>query len=478
MHPIIEGAYARLPVWAQNAALSAWGWGYRKHRLGGCFEQEARDFRERERWPAERMREHVVAQLRATLLHAFRQTEYYPEKWQALGIDEADLARFEPEDLRRLPLLPRDDLRRDARRMVARDVEAREKLHRLSTSGSTGTPVSIYWTDSTRQRMVAAREARSINWAGGTLLGSRAMIGGRAIIPNAKPKPPYYRYNSIEDQVYFTAFHIRPATAASYVEGFRRYKPRLFTGYAHSYFFLARMMLEQGLTIGYTPEAIALSSEKLTTEMKDVIEQAFGRRPFEEYASVENCVLMTDCERGSLHLSVDFGWVEILDEHDQPVPPGEAGRIVCTGFANEAQPLVRYAVGDVGGFAKSPCPCGRDHLPTMLPIEGRIEDIVYGPDGRQVVRLDWIFRDLAQILEGQIIQERVDQFRVNIVTSGEVDAALSETLRSRLRQRVGEARVSVERVTEIPRSSRGKFRAVVSLLTPEDKQRLRQAGKP
>ena len=478
MHPIFERTYARLPVWAQNAALSAWGWRYREHRLGGRFEEETQAFREREQWSSERMREYVVERLRGTLLRAFRETDYYGEKWRALGLDETDLSRFEPEDLRRLPILPRDDARLEAGRMVARETAANHKLHRLSTSGSTGTPVSIYWADKTRQRMIAAREARSLNWAGGTILGSRAMIGGRAIVPGPKPKPPYYRYNWVEDQVYFTAFQIRPSTAAHYVGGFRRYKPRLFTGYAHSYYFLGRMMLEQGLSIGYRPDAIALSSEKLTPEMKQVIEQAFGRRPFEEYSSVENCVLITECEQGSLHLSVDFGWAEILDEHDQPVPPGETGRIVCTGFANEVQPLVRYVVGDVGGFAKSPCPCGRDHLPTMLPIEGRIEDIVYGPDGRQVVRLDWIYRDVPEILEGQIIQEHVDSFRVKVVTSGDLGEDLIETLRSRLRMRVGEIQVAVERVPEIARSKNGKFRAVVSLVAQEEKERLRRLGAP
>jgi phenylacetate-CoA ligase len=476
MHPVFESAYARLPVWAQNAALTAWGWHYRNHRLGGCFEEEARGFLEREQWTSERMREEIVRRLRNTLTHAFRETDYYREKWSAIGLTEAGLAAFEPGDLRRLPVVERNDLRLESERFVARDVAAAFKLHRMSTSGSTGTPVTIYWTDAARQCMVAAREARSIRWAGGTILGSRAMIGGRAIVPGANPRPPYYRYNRIEDQVYFTAFHIRPETAASYVEGFRRYRPSLFTGYAHSYYFLGRMMLEQGLAIGYQPQAIALGSEALSAEMKTVIEQAFGRRPFEEYASVENCALITECESGSLHLSVDFGYVEILDDRNQPVPPGQFGRIVCTGFVNQAQPLVRYVVGDVGGFAEKACPCGRDHLPTMLPIEGRLEDIVYGPDGRQVVRLDWIYRDLPEILEGQIIQERADSFRVKIVTAGPVSAELAETLRTRLRSRVGEAGVEVERVAEIPRSSRGKFRAVVSLLPPEEKDRLRRAG--
>ncbi|MEZ5396941.1 MAG: hypothetical protein R2724_29735 [Bryobacterales bacterium] len=280
MQTLSARVYARLPVWAQNAALSAWGWGYRRRRLGGSFTAELAAFREREGWTSEQMRDYLVERLRRTLLRAWEQTDYYREAWSGAGIQAADLARFEPEDLPRLPLLTRDVLRRESTRMLARDVRG-QRLQRTSTSGSTGTPVSVYWTDADWRRTMAAKEARSLNWAGGTILGSRAMIGGRAIVPSDNPHPPYYRYNRAERQVYFTAFHIRPSTAAHYVEGFRRFRPRLLTGYAHSYFFLARMMLDQGLQLGYFPEAIVLGSEPLSVEMKRTIEQAFGVRPFE-----------------------------------------------------------------------------------------------------------------------------------------------------------------------------------------------------
>ena len=472
MHTLYQGAYARLPIWAQNAALSAWGLRYRALRLGGRFAQEAQAFRDRETWPAERLRAHVVERLREVLLRAFRETQHYEQSWRSIGIDEGDLAQFEPEDLPRLPILSRDALRQDSQGILTRSAADR-RLHWFSTSGSTGAPVRVCRTSSDWQTQTAAREARSLNWAGGTILGSRAMIGGKAIAQGPDPQPPYYRYNRAEKQVYFTAFHIRPSTAAGYVEGLRRYQPRLLTGYAHSYYFLAALMLDQGLALGYRPDAIVLSSEKVSPDMRGAIETAFGRRPFEEYGSVENCALITECERGSMHLNVDFGWVEILDEDGRPLPAGRIGKMVCTGFVNQAQPLVRYAVGDAAGFAETPCPCGRQ-LPAMLPIEGRLEDTVYGPDGRRVVRLDWIYRDLPQILEGQVVQETAHTFRVKVILTGELTRSLSETLRERMRMRLGEIHVDVERVTEIPRTRRGKFQAVLSLLPEEEKQRLRQ----
>ena len=161
-------------------------------------------------------------------------------------------------------------------------------------------------------------------------------------MPEGDGQPPYYRYNWTERQLYFSAYHIGPATIADYVEGFNRYRPRLLTGYAYSHYSLAKLMLARGLHLDYKPLAIVLSSEKTTPLMRDVIQRAFGARVWEEYSSVENCICATECGHGSLHVSPDFGIVEILDDDGQPLAPGQVGRIVghrLTELCTAADPL-------------------------------------------------------------------------------------------------------------------------------------------
>jgi phenylacetate-CoA ligase len=233
------------------------------------------------------------------------------------------------------------------------------------------------------------------------------------------------------------------------------------TGYAYSHYILARMMAEAGVTLDYEPDALVLSSEKLTPEMKVVIRQAFRARAYEEYGATENCMLATECEHGSLHVHPDFGIIEIVDAQGKPVPPGVEGRILCTALQNEAQPLVRYEIGDLGVWAGSPCPCGRNHLPVLKEVVGRVEDVVVGPDGRQMVRFHGIFIDLPHVLEGQVIQEAPDQFTVKVVTRDGFGPAEEGTIRKRFAQRLGMVSVEIHRVHEIPRTARGKFRAVI-----------------
>ena len=46
---------------------------------------------------------------------------------------------------------------------------------------------------------------------------------------------------------------------------------------------------------------------------------------------------------------------------------------------------------------------------------GRLEDVVVGPDGREMVRFHWVFVDLPNVLEGQIVQETLERLTVKLV---------------------------------------------------------------
>jgi phenylacetate-CoA ligase len=452
----LESLYPHVPVWAQNLGISLFGLAYRHERLGGDFERHVAGFRERDRWSREQMHEYVERELRRVLLRAFDQVPYYQRHWK---VSRQDLGRIRLADL---PITPKKDLRAASDDFVARD--CRGRVHNYLSSGSTGTPVSVACTAEDHRRYIAAREVRSFGWAGASVRWPRSMIGGRRVVPDGLSHAPFHRYNWAERQVYFSAFHIAPAHVPDYVAAFNKYRPRLLTGYAYSHFLLSRMMNEQKLTLDYEPAAAVLSSEKLTPVMKQEIRQALRTRAFEEYGAVENCLLATECEKGRLHVSPDFGVLEIVDAAGQPVPPGVEGSVVCTSLVSEAQPLIRYEVGDRAIWAKDGCACGRDHLPVLEEVVGRLEDVVVGTDGREMVRFHWVFIDLPNVLEGQIVQEALDRLTLKLVTRPGFGATEEREIRRRFAERLGPVQLQIEPVPEIPRTERGKFRAVISKL--------------
>jgi phenylacetate-CoA ligase len=232
------------------------------------------------------------------------------------------------------------------------------------------------------------------------------------------------------------------------------------TGYAVSYHLLARHILERGLRVPPL-KAVITTSEKVTPQMREVMEQAYGCGVFEEYGTVENAVFASQCEHGRLHASPDAGVVEILRPDGSACEPGEAGEVVATGFIRRYQPFIRYRVGDVAAWDPAPCACGR-HMPVLREIVGRIEDVVVGPDGRQMVRFHGIFIGQPHVVEGQVIQEALDRIRVKVVPTADFGPEDVQDIRQRIRQRLGEVEVVVEPVEAIERNASGKFQAVVS----------------
>ncbi|MFN4081607.1 MAG: phenylacetate--CoA ligase family protein [Saprospiraceae bacterium] len=454
-----ETIYAHSPIWAQNLMVSAYGWQWKRRRFGGIFAQEVAEFKRRESFDAQQWRDYQTVRLRELLIHAFETTLFYRKKYAACGLTAASLARFELEDLPRLPFLEKDELRRyGTGELLSTRLEPGGAF--FGSSGSTGAPVQIRYSHAFHQRVNAAMEARVRAWAGVDGHTPRGMIGGRRVLPRAHESAPFYRYNFFEKQTYFSAYHISTANAADYVRGMRSGKTAYMTGYAMSNYLLAQAIGRAGLR---APElkAVITSSEKLTPEMRDTFRRIYGCRTFDTYSGVENCALIAETPSGQLAIQPDVGIVEILDPAGRPVAPGETGELVCTGLLNQDQPLIRYRCGDLArrGLAASP----DVDMPTVEAIDGRTEDLIETRDGRLMVRFHSIFIGMTPVVEGQIIQYSPERYAIRVTLGAPLDDESRRQMASRLKSQVGDdCKVDFEVVDAIPRGPNGKFKAVIS----------------
>lgn len=459
-----DNIYASLPVFAQNIAVSLYGVYWRQLRFGPGYSQFVQKYRQREQWSLGQWQDWQSAQLASLLLACSEHVPYYRETWTP-----AQKRAAASGTLGALPLLEKDPLRANPRQFLNETLRP-SRPQVFMTSGSTGTPISSYYTIPELRQSLALREVRSAGWAGVSFKMPRATFSGRMVEPDPASKGPYYRFNTAERQVYFSPFHLRLDTAQQYVDALNHHRIEWGTGYAVSYYLLARFMLEKGIAPPQSLKAIITTSEKLTAEMRVVMEKAYGCRVYEEYSTVENAIFASECEHGRLHVNPDVSVVEILRPDGSACLPGEAGEVVVTTLAKKYQPLVRFRLGDVAMWDAEPCPCGRQ-MPVLKEVVGRIEDVVIGPDGRQMVRFHGVFVNQPHVREGQIIQESLDLIRVKVVPSDGFGKPDVDEIAHRVQQRLGDSvKVIVESVDEIPRTKAGKFQAVISKIARSNEQ--------
>lgn len=101
-------------------------------------------------------------------------------------------------------------------------------------------------------------------------------------------------------------------------------------------------------------------------------------------------------------------------------------------------------------------------MPIVQEILGRVEDVVIGKDGREMVRFHGIFNGLVSVKNAQVIQESFDEMKIKIVPDIKLNADDEKTIRQRIESQLGDIAIFLEEVNEIPLNNNGKYQAVIS----------------
>ncbi len=445
--------YFRAPVWLQEVLLSAYGWRLRFLRYGREHRRVLDELRRSQWLSPDEIEALQLARLNEVLRRAQSTVPLYRDRLPA-----APLAAL--GQLAEVPVLRKEDLRAPRDVLVSREFAGR-RLVRIHTGGTTGTPLTVYCDRATLQRNYAFF-ARLLEWAGVPPRARTATFAGRTLVPPAQRTPPFWRRNAAGNALLFSSYHIAPSTLGHYVRSLADFRPELIDSYPSSIEPIARYVLESGIT-SIRPRAVVTSSETLDPAVRALVGQAFGCPVLDHYGSAEMAALVAQCAHGSYHVNPEFGVVEVVRPDGSPAAPGEPGEIVATGFINPVMPIVRYATGDLARRREGTCPCGRA-FPMLAGIEGRADDVIVTPDGRRIGRLDPVWKAVSSVHEAQIVQVAADRVRVDVAGDAVTDDDRAALLRE-LANRLGPTmRIEVARVERIPRTARGKFRAVVNLV--------------
>ena len=244
------------------------------------------------------------------------------------------------------------------------------------------------------------------------------------------------------------------------------FQPNHLNGYPSVIGMLAEEQLAGRLRLRL--DALFTSSEPLSPVLRARLEEAFGVRPYNFYATTEG-LYGHECPERSMHLFDDMCIVENVDEHGDPVPVGETGaRLLVSNLFNRALPLIRFEVSDLVAFEPEPCPCGRSLL-RVRSLDGRAEEIL-NVGGVKVHPLEFALVTAdPDVREFQVVQER-DALRLRVALrngAAGAPARLRERVSTRLHD-LGVARcaVTVETVDALQRSPGGKLQMIVPQREP------------
>jgi len=405
--------------------------------------------------------------LRRLLTHAFSTVPFYRDAWTAIGF--APSAHVALDDLQRLPMLTKNDLRDRKEDLISLAVPERDR-HIDLTGGTTGTQTSFYRDNACRVARFG-RQWGILEQCGYQPGQKRALIwGSHADLGPAHSglslRRALRRFASADETLCCTV--MTDADMRAYHQRLCAFQPAVVYGYPNAIEQFARFIARERLK-PITAGRIFCTAERLLERQRELFQRAFGGDVFNLYCSREHGCVAFECSRHrGFHVDAGSVVLEILRD-GRPARPGEEGDIVITDLLNYATPFIRYATGDRATASNSRCDCGSP-LPTFAALDGRTADIIHLPNGGVVagLMLDDLFTQLPEITHAQFVQEHLTSLDVNVVVKPGTDPSIEIAMLAEIRELIGpELTIRIHFVPAIPRNAvSGKFQVVISRVQP------------
>lgn len=329
-----------------------------------------------ERLPDEALRRLRAARLAALLEHCAAHVPAY----RALGWDAAEIRRDPFAFLTRVPALRKAGFQAAPEAYLSDTVD-KAGLIANRTGGSTGEPVHFYMTRGQVEAYEAARW-RGLSWYGITPGSRCVMLWGSPIELSQNAQRKYRLFERLlKNRRILSAYQLSAATVREKAAEIDRCRPEYLYGYSSALLLFAEVLLDAGIALKTPLKAVVSTAETLTGTQKETLEAAFRCPVANEYGARDAGILAYSCPEGRLHIAAENAVLEVLDPMTHaPLPEGCAGVLAVTDLSNDAQPRLRYLLGDFGALSAGRCACGRT-LPLLGLLEGREDAMLVGAGG-------------------------------------------------------------------------------------------------
>lgn len=362
------------------------------------MQEHSRKYLSLDAWVAERIRTDQglltgasirCHQQRMAKAAAIRASKRSPFHRRLSGLDFDDWAS--------LPFTTSEDLRNRGLQMLCTSLGEIGRVVTLETSGTTGTPKRIYFTQEDQENTVEFFRAG---------MGSFTAPGERVLI-----LLPGDRTGSIGQllRIALERWGAVPISHGSVRELVRSHnvlvesRAELLVGIPNQVLALARYSEAAGLAAEMSVRKVLLSTDRVSNAVIAELKRIWGCEVYRYYGMTEAGLgwgMECACHQGYHLYEADF-LTEIIDPATGlPVPEGQEGEIVLTTLTRNGMPMLRYRTGDLSRFVPEPCPCG-SMLRRLDTIRARVDGMISLAAGGTLTlgELDDALLDLPGILD-------------------------------------------------------------------------------
>ncbi|TVQ99769.1 MAG: phenylacetate--CoA ligase family protein [Desulfovibrionales bacterium] len=303
-----------------------------------------------------------------------------------------------------LPFTTADELRRHAPDMLCVSQGDVSRVTTLPTSGTSGQPKRIFFTEADLERTVDFFHHGMSTF---TKPGQRVLVFMPGELPDSIGDLLRRAMPRMGSEAVVHGLAGDPGAALEAIHGARA---DVIVGLPVQVLAMAR---HPRAALGQRLSAVLLSADHVSQALRTAVEQAFGCPVYAHWGMTETGYGGgVECGvRHGYHLRSADLFVEIIDPvSGRILPEGVQGEVVVSTLTAQAMPLLRYRTGDLASLLPGPCPCGC-LLPRLGPLQGRLRDQIHIDDHRTVsmAELDEILLELPWLANYRATLRRDDR---------------------------------------------------------------------
>ncbi|TFH13071.1 phenylacetate--CoA ligase family protein, partial [Candidatus Bathyarchaeota archaeon] len=243
----------------------------------------------------------------------------------------------EIKDLNKIPIIEKHQLKQATLNDLISSEYKDQKLHHISTGGSTGEPFTIYLSDT-------EKEWRQVIQLRANLHIGQKFYSRWASMDNSDA------YEKHRDNTPFFP-HISIPTLWDNTRKFEKlveFKPEIIEGLSSTLWSLVRY-IKKTESKGFKPRLVFGTGEIVSPSSRELMEEVFETPFFDQISCTETGRTAWECkEKTGYHMNIDSVITQFIDDEETEVASGERGEMVYTSLHNLAMPILRYNIHDVG----------------------------------------------------------------------------------------------------------------------------------